>query len=149
MQMYPKASLMFTGHSLGGAVAALSTSLKYNSIPAVTFESPPALLFAKRISKEGDDVQLRQFPIWNYGLSSDPIFTGKCNGIASSCYHAGYAMESTCHIGKVCTIVTNDRSDIRNHRIDSVINEFYVRNTLPLCELPKNCTDCQNYSFIP
>lgn len=51
---------------------------------------------------------------------------GTCNGILSSCYVAGYAMESRCHLGK--TIVYDTVSnlswsvDLRTHPIANMID---------------------------
>jgi len=40
--------------------------------------------------------------IYHFGNTADPIFTGTCQGVASSCYLTGYAMETACHIGHTC-----------------------------------------------
>ncbi|RKP16563.1 alpha/beta-hydrolase, partial [Rozella allomycis CSF55] len=80
-------NLALTGHSLGGSLSAL-LSLTFD-IPAITFNSPGERLFAERLGL-GQNPNIQ---IYHYGTESDPIFTGKCRGITSSCYIGGYAME--------------------------------------------------------
>ncbi|KAJ3378321.1 putative lipase atg15 [Entophlyctis sp. JEL0112] len=69
MNMYPHSTIWTTGHSLGGALSAL-VSLTFD-LPAITFESPGDLLFARRIgllppsppifyANQRDDVQSPQ-----------------------------------------------------------------------------------------
>ncbi len=63
------------------------------------------------------------------------MFVGKCNGPWSACYHAGYALESKCHIAHRCTYrVTDARTDIRLHRISTVIQRVLVPEDVPDCE---------------
>ncbi|KAI3640900.1 hypothetical protein MIR68_001778 [Amoeboaphelidium protococcarum] len=125
--MYPQASIWLTGHSLGGAVAAVTAQSL--GIPAVTFEAPGDRLYAEKLgivhdtissngrkshqlngknsvklqSKSGQSIET-EVAIWQFGLPSDPLFTGKCNGAYSLCYANGYAMETKCHLGNVCMI---------------------------------------------
>ena len=46
--------------------------------------------------------------IYHFGNTADPIFTGTCTGVASTCYLTGYAMESKCHIGSTCVYKNPD-----------------------------------------
>jgi putative lipase involved disintegration of autophagic bodies len=70
------------------------------------------------------------FPIWHFGLSTDPIFTGQCNGVYSACYIGGYAMETKCHLGNLCLLDFPEEepgkgdTDIRNHKISYVLDEL-------------------------
>ena len=64
---------------------------------------------------------------------------GTCNGVFSSCYVAGYAMESLCHLGK--TIVYDTVSnlswsvDIRKHAIVNMIETVLADPWPPAEEL--------------
>ena len=97
-------------------MAAL-TALTFDTI-AVTFEAPGEALYAKRIGlnptpaslskickRKKPDIELGFIIIYivHVGNDRDPIFLGTCNGVLSSCYLGGYAMESVCHLGNVCT----------------------------------------------
>lgn len=64
---------------------------------------------------------------------------GTCNGILSSCYVAGFAMESRCHLGN--TIVYDTVSnlswsvDLRTHPIASMIDTILADPWPPAEEL--------------
>lgn len=148
---YPNATIWLTGHSLGGALASL-VGRTYGS-PVVTFESPGELLPSKRLHLP--------FPpglpdylegIWHFGHTADPIFMGTCNGASSTCSIAGYAMETSCHSGKICIYdVVNDKGwhvNMLNHRIHTVIDEIISKyNTTAECVEPEPCVDCYNWKF--
>lgn len=59
--------------------------------------------------------------------TADPIAMGVCNGPYSSCYAAGFAMESKCHTGETIlydTVRVKGWSvDVRTHRIEEVIDK--------------------------
>ena len=150
-QIYPTAHLWFTGHSLGGAVSNLM-ALANEGSSSISFEAPGDMLYAQRIGllPERGDPNEKPRPIWNFGVSTDPIYMGRCNGITSSCYMAGYAMESVCHTGYECTWTKEGREDVGTHRIDWVIdNVIFAEPPLPhpVCAPVKNCKDCQNWNF--
>ncbi|KAJ2380131.1 putative lipase atg15, partial [Coemansia sp. RSA 2603] len=67
----------------------------------------------------------RRLPLFHVGNTADPVFMGMCAGRTSSCYYAGYAMESRCHNGRQLVFDTVERRDwrldIRHHRINEVI----------------------------
>ncbi|TPX36014.1 hypothetical protein SmJEL517_g01757 [Synchytrium microbalum] len=108
--MYPRASIWFTGHSLGGALAALLAFT--NGAPAFAYEAPGDVLYASRLGllpppRNHDSVPdyswlFDMLPIYHFGNAQDPIFLGVCNGASSSCYYGGYALETRCHVGKTC-----------------------------------------------
>jgi putative lipase involved disintegration of autophagic bodies len=64
-----------TGHSLGGAVAAL-VGQTYG-VPAVSFESPGDRLAAQRLHLPHAP-GAKNLPIWHFGNTADPIFIGVC-----------------------------------------------------------------------
>lgn len=150
-QIYPTARLWFTGHSLGGAVANLM-ALANEGTASITFEAPGEMLYAQRIGlvPETGDPNEQTRPIWNFGVTTDPIYMGRCNGITSSCYMAGYAMETACHTGHECTWIREGREDVGTHRIDWVIDNLILADPPaphPVCVPVKNCKDCQNWEF--
>lgn len=107
MHLHPKANIWLVGHSLGGALAG-TTATAYG-IPAFAFEAPGDALFASRLGlvprfSDPDYIpRMRASHVFHWGNTGDPIFLGVCNGISSSCYMSGYALESKCHIGRTCT----------------------------------------------
>jgi len=89
----------YTGHSLGGALASLSGL--YNQSPVFTYEAPGEAQFADRIGIKPKENVYKDLPIYHFGNNGDPIYTGKCTGITSTCYYSGFAMETKCHVGKL------------------------------------------------
>lgn len=124
--MYPNATIWLTGHSLGGSVSSL-IGLSFGA-PAVTYESPGELLAASRLHlplPPGMPANLSG--ITHVYHTADPIAMGVCNGPYSSCYAAGFAMESKCHTGETIlydTVRVKGWSvDVRTHRIEEVIDK--------------------------
>ncbi|KAI9199604.1 Alpha/Beta hydrolase protein [Polychytrium aggregatum] len=100
---HPRAAIWFTGHSLGGSLASLM-GITYN-LPAIPFQAPGERLYASRLGllpTHGVEDFIASLPIYHIGNNGDPVFLGRCNGPASSCYYGGYAMESKCHLGREC-----------------------------------------------
>lgn len=153
-RLYPKAQLWFIGHSLGGALASLMARTLENGA-AVTFAAPGDSLFAERISlSSANDGNAR---ITHFGISSDPIYEGACQGPTSICYLSGYAMESKCRVGRECRWNLNNpinRYDINTHRmqflLERVIDEWRQgRLPPPQCKrADPNCKDCPEWKFI-
>ncbi|QLL31091.1 hypothetical protein HG536_0A09080 [Torulaspora globosa] len=150
---YPNATIWTTGHSLGGALAALLG--RTYGLPAVAFEAPGELLAAKRLHlpfPPGLPSYLEG--IWHIGHTADPIYMGTCNGASSTCSIAGYAMETSCHSGRVCVYdVVNDKGwhvNMLNHRIhtviDGILNEY---EEVAQCIEPEPCVDCYNWQYVP
>jgi len=81
--LYPASSIWFTGHSLGGGLAALLANT-YGST-AVTFEAPGDLLYSQRLGLGAAG------NVYQFGRGSDPLFMGTCGW---ACKRIGYFMES-------------------------------------------------------
>ncbi|KAI9179975.1 putative lipase atg15 [Blastocladiella emersonii ATCC 22665] len=108
--LYPNATIWLTGHSLGGALSSLLATTYRTA--AVTFEAPGERLFAERLGLIGLFAEdTAHLPIYHFGHNADPIFIGRCRGPRSSCYFAGYAMETKCHLGRVCTYAVREALD--------------------------------------
>lgn len=149
---YPRAQLWFTGHSLGGAIAALM-AIRHPRTAAVTFSSPGPYLYSRHLGLDQDAPGTQwRYPIWNFGLSSDPIFIGTCTGLVTSCYLSGYAMETSCRHGMDCLFNINAwQPDVATHRIDWFIDHVLTKPkkyALPVCVPNRNCTDCIKWSFV-
>ncbi|KAG0317386.1 putative lipase atg15 [Linnemannia gamsii] len=158
-QLYPHASIWLTGHSLGGSVASLLGIT--NNYPVFTYSSPGDVRYGQKVGlikpnlKESD---LKKMPVWQFGHTGDPIYMGTCNGPTSTCYSAGYAMETKCHLGKICVYDTMTelgwRQDIRGHTIFTfidVVEDWYNktkgRETVPKCSPQTDCQDCLQWQY--
>ncbi|KAI8802078.1 Alpha/Beta hydrolase protein [Cladochytrium replicatum] len=161
---YPNSHVWLTGHSLGGALAALVALT--NNLAAIAYESPGDLLYAHRLgllpstafSEHSSELAipdysdyLSKLPIYHVGNVHDPIYHGKCNGPTSTCWYGGYVLETRCHIGKECIYDEGGtpRLDIRLHGIQLVIQEYLEKwETVPDCEVMRGCEDCGAWKFV-
>ena len=140
--LFPRSSIWLTGHSLGGAVASL-VGVTLN-LPTVVFATPGEATYARRIG-----LPLRapseyvKYPVWHFGTNGDPVFMGRCYGPGSSCYMAGFAIETGCHLGSVC-VYNASYTSIYLHRIGTLIDKFLNASSLPLplCQPQLDCSDC-------
>lgn len=104
LKEHKEASVWFTGHSLGAAIASLLTARFYteysNRVSGLMFESPGERLYSRRLRLLKGNLTLEEnLPIYHVLNDGDPIPFGACMGKFSSCYFAGYAMETKCHLG--------------------------------------------------
>lgn len=152
VRKYPHATVWLTGHSLGGALSSLVA--RTFGVPAVTFQAPGELLASKRLHlPHPPGISTSSDAIWHFGHDADPIFMGTCNGAGSACSIGGYAMESRCHSGKICTynVVADKgwRVNIMHHRIHSVIDQVLMEyENAACCAIPEPCYDCSNWEFV-
>lgn len=110
------------------------------------FEAPGDRLYASRLGY--NLAESENLPIWHFGRRSDPLFVGKCQGQTSVCYLGGYAMESRCHIGKVCLLDQDDKVDVRRHQIAEVVSIISGMESAPACAPEVDCTDCEQWKFV-
>ncbi|KAJ5320069.1 hypothetical protein N7508_000352 [Penicillium antarcticum] len=157
-ELYPDSNIWMTGHSLGGAMTSL-VGLTFG-LPVVTFEAVPEALPAARLglpSPPGYDPRLpqtrRHTGAYHFGHTADPIYMGTCNGINSICTWGGYAMESVCHSGQICTYDTvadkGWRVGLGTHKIENVISDVILKyDTVPKCVEDEECFDCELWKFF-
>lgn len=149
--------LIVTGHSLGGTLATY-IGLKYN-YPTVTFQSPGEKHYIDLSDIKYNNNTVNN--IYHFGHNADIIFTGKCNGVLSWCYIAGYIIETRCHIGNVCEYDAKEKlgigESIRTHPlkyfIDNIITKWTdpldpLQNVLPECSFQQNCSECDKWTYI-
>jgi lipase ATG15 len=92
--LYPGKEVILTGHSLGGALAAL-LSMIYK-FKCITFASPGEEYFSKILN-----LHKGESDIAHYGMCNDSIYTGKCDKL---CKILGYKINTKKHSGKVYCI---------------------------------------------
>ncbi|EPZ31821.1 alpha/beta-hydrolase [Rozella allomycis CSF55] len=137
---YPSSKIWFTGHSMGGSIASLLAAT-YEKSAAITFNAPGEKKFAEILN-------LNPNPnVFHFGVSTDPIFNGACQGKLSPCYAAGYAMETKCHLGKVCVYAKSGKFDILHHQIKYFYDHFISKNIVPKCYIESDCKDCSGWAF--
>lgn len=148
-------TIIVTGHSLGGTLATY-IGLKYDYL-TVTFQSPGEKHYIELSQLKYNQNAINK--IYHFGHNADTIFTGKCNGILSWCYIAGYIIETKCHIGNVCEYDAIGKLGIREsitthplrYVIDNVISQWKDDNgttILPECTLSTDCIECENWNYI-
>jgi lipase ATG15 len=154
VEIYPSANVWLVGHSLGGALASLLGATY--GLPAVAFESPGEKLAASRLHLPlpppiSDSITLPQTPSIPFRSlpalppppppppghhpiatthvyhNADPIPQGACTGFVSPCTHAGYALETRCHLGKSVIFDTVGKLgwsvSVRHHVIRGVVTD--------------------------
>ncbi|NDC95445.1 hypothetical protein EB118_15325 [bacterium] len=132
-----KKPVIFTGHSLGGGLAAILANM-YNKI-AVSFQSPGDAHYI-----EMTDLPKNDQHVYHFGHDADPIFTGNCG---STCSLFGYNIETKSHTGKTCNYPAQQKLGIResiwNHKIQYIINNIIVHwdTDMPTCSRVE-CQDC-------
>jgi len=167
--MYPNSDIWIVGHSLGGSLASL-LGVTFG-VPVVAFEAPGERLAAQRLHLPPPPLAHHVTHVYH---TADPIAMGTCNGVASSCAIAGYAMETRCHLGRVIRYDTVTKLkwavDIRTHGIKVIIDRLLAqdwddqepdpdgphdggeeggkkRRTVPDLIEEEDCVDCFNWEF--
>ncbi|KAG8888083.1 putative lipase atg15 [Tulasnella sp. 332] len=141
--LYPNTNIWVTGHSLGGALAAL-LGLTFGA-PAVSFESPGERLPAQRLHLPSPPSTQHVTHLYH---TADPFPMGECNGILSPCALAGFAFETRCHTGKTILYDTVSKlgwgSSVRKHSIGVVIDllgrDWEEDLPVPKAEPEDDCT---------
>ncbi|RIA95740.1 Alpha/Beta hydrolase protein [Glomus cerebriforme] len=158
MKEFPKSHIWITGHSLGGSLSAL-VGLTFN-LPVVAYEAPGDRMAANRLHlPHYPALPSRDMNIWHFGHTADPIFMGVCNGLRSTCYIGGYAMESKCHIGVSCSFDAVEKLgwsvNVKNHRIKEVIDKILsvwweLFKIFPDCyeDDEEDCVDCGLWEYV-
>jgi lipase ATG15 len=154
---FDKNKVLFTGHSLGGTLSTLM-GITYN-FTSVSFQSPGEKHYIDLLNLYYDDTILQN--IYNIGHNADTIYTGKCNGLFSWCYLAGYIIETKCHIGNVCDYDVINKLGISEsiithpikYVIDNIITQWKDDNdnqtlVLPKCIFKPECDECQDWKYI-
>ncbi|KAF2030961.1 alpha/beta-hydrolase, partial [Setomelanomma holmii] len=152
--LYPEANIMTVGHSLGGVLASL-IGLQHG-IPAVTFETYPQALAARRLGlpTAGDTTPLRSNTGgFHFGHTADPVYMGTCSGTSSFCSIGGYAFETLCHTGKRCAYdVVKDwgwRQSTQTHSLRYAIDNVYQKYEKAATCVGEDvdCVDCYLWKF--
>lgn len=152
---FDNTTIIFTGHSLGGALSTLM-GITYNKT-SVSFQSPGEKHYVNQLDLYYDQSILSN--IYHIGHNADTIYTGKCNGILSWCYLAGYIIETKCHVGHVCDYdainVLGIKESITTHPvkyvIENIIKEWKNGSEtpqLPDCKMNIDCTECDNWIYV-
>ena len=152
-KLVPNAKVVWiTGHSLGGALSSMLG--RTYALPVVTFEAPGDQLAVNRLHLPvPPGIPPWEEYVWHFGHNSDPIFLGTCQGSRSTCALKGYAMETKCHSGMVCTYDTKKDlgwyESVANHRIHVVIDDVLERySNVASCAPPEPCEDCPKWTFV-
>ncbi|KAF8328844.1 alpha/beta-hydrolase [Cantharellus anzutake] len=145
--MYPDANIWVTGHSLGGGLASL-LGVTFGT-PVVAFESPGERLAARRLHLPSPPSTHHITHVYH---NADPIPLGACTGKLSTCYAAGYALESRCHLGKTVLYDTVGQLewsvDIRTHGILVIIEKVLTLPwKVPVPAPEDDCIDCFAWEF--
>lgn len=149
-QIYPDANFYFTGHSLGGAVAAL-LSANGTGVPAVTFESPPSRNYAWFAGLDVSVASTPVTPVFNFGAFNDAIF---CGGDACwPCSEGGAPIKTRCHIGYSCVWPLGRDYDYgwssqtyAAHKIQAVFDRL-DELPVPDCVAFPECRDCVGHGW--
>lgn len=139
---FEKSKIIFTGHSLGGVLASVS-SIMYDK-QAITFETPGDKHYLNLLNMKAST------NIYHFGHNADPIFNGNCG---STCSSFGYNINTKCHSGYTCLYDAKGElgytESILNHRIEYIINNVIPKwgYKLPDCKIDNECKDCEEWVF--
>ncbi|KAH9915246.1 alpha/beta-hydrolase [Epithele typhae] len=153
--MYPNANIWLIGHSLGGGLASL-VGITFG-VPVVAFEAPAEKLAATRLHLPSPPSTRHVTHVYNTG---DPIPMGTCTGSASTCYTAGVALETRCHLGQTVLYDTVTKLgwsvNVIHHGIVALIEGVLAKEDLvwgengekvPPITNEDDCTDCFKWEF--
>lgn len=142
---FNKSTVIFTGHSLGGAIATF-LGLRFNKT-VVTYETPGERHFLQQFN-----INLNShYPIYHFGHNADPIVTGNCG---NTCWLMGYNIDTKCHIGYTCTYDAKTKLGmtefIWRHRLKWVMDWImpHWKDDFPKCEYNLECEDCNTWVYV-
>lgn len=146
---YPDAAFFFTGHSLGGAMAQMLTvAVGY---PAVTFEAPPTLHYARAMGYRINGTVNTHLPIFGFGAFNDAIFMG--GDACYPCAYAGSPIKTKCHLGYSCVWPLAQGIDYgwsmqtdAAHSINTVLPHVATLD-IPTCYAYPDCADCAGWGY--
>ncbi|KAF8309683.1 alpha/beta-hydrolase [Clavulina sp. PMI_390] len=147
---YPTTNFWLTGHSLGGALAAL-VGTRFH-LPTISFEAPGDRLASLRLGLTSSPSNASSLPYITqiYNLI-DPLAVGVCHGAFSVCAQLGYALESKCHTGRVMEFDLRGQgwqNPILTHRIEMVIAMLEDESIpIPIAVPQSSCKDCTSWKF--
>lgn len=146
-EQYPQYDkIYFTGHSLGGALAAWMswslTQIGYES-GAIVFATPGTASLIYRSTRIIHNVT----NIFSLGSMYDPVFIGQCGSFGTACYHAGYAIETSRLMGYKAYIDNlNNKISIKKsilqHRMKWIIKNL---NKVPDYRLDNSVDKCSEF----
>lgn len=143
---FDTSTIFFTGHSLGGILASVS-SILYDK-PAITFQSPGDLHY---LDLAGMIKYKNKSQIYHFGHNGDPIYMGNCG---KTCSLLGYSIDTKCHSGYTCLYDAKTKlgytESIFNHRIEYVIKNIITQweSDFPECIIDTSCVDCKNWIYV-
>ncbi|KAF8061803.1 Alpha/Beta hydrolase protein [Lyophyllum atratum] len=151
--MYPDANIWMVGHSLGGGLASL-IGVTFG-VPVVAFEAPGERSASKRLHLPSPPSTQHVTHVYHTG---DPIPMGACTGVTSACAIGGYALETSCHLGKSIrydTVSKRNWSVSASYHpikfvIEKVLNEDWDPENgleVPPAEEEKDCVDCYSWEY--
>jgi lipase ATG15 len=156
---FETSTIIFTGHSLGGILASVS-SILYNK-KAIAFQTPGDRHYLDLVNnlsntkynpntKYNSNTKYNR-NIYHFGHNADPIYMGNCG---STCSALGYYIDTKCHSGYTCLYDAKKKlgysQSILNHRIEYIIKHVIPKweQDFPSCVIDDDCVDCEEWVYV-
>ena len=156
---FETSTIIFTGHSLGGILASVS-SILYDK-RAIAFQAPGDRHYLDLVNnlnnpKYNENTKYNKNTKYNenishFGHNADPIYMGNCG---STCSALGYYINTKCHSGYTCLYDAKNKlgysQSILNHRIEYIIKNVIPKwkQDLPECIIQNDCEDCKEWVYL-